>query len=216
LQDGYAQPIFDEINTPILVETQNAYSYQNHIYESSNLIGDSKIFVEEFLITRDHQNITYFSFDSSLVVDPLNKITSFDIGQLLIHSPITSFHDPTLYLKPILPIVNVTNASYLIPQIDSPKICLPPMDFMLVDHTLHSKFYDRIVEWLENSYLKRFPKTSKSFLSLYVNRVSNGKDDIFLFSFLLLSYHLWLLLGKHVILTRLEMLRWLHWLFHFT
>ena len=114
LQDGYAQPIFYEINTPILVETQNACSHQNHIYERSNLIDDSKIFVEEFLITRDHQKITYFSFDSSLVVDPLNKITSFDIGQLPIHSPITSFHDPTLYLKPILPIVNVTNASYLI------------------------------------------------------------------------------------------------------
>ena len=123
MQDGYTQSIFDEINTQILVETQNACSHQNHLYERSNLIGDSKIFVEEFLITRDHQKITYFSFDSSLVIDPLNKITSFDIGQLPIHSPITSFHDPTLYLKPILPIVNVTNASYLIPQIDSPKIC---------------------------------------------------------------------------------------------
>ena len=177
------------------------------------MIGDNKIFAEEFPITCDHQRLTSLLIDSSLVADPLNKITFFDIRSSPIHSPITSFHDPTLCLKPILPIVNVTNASYLILQIDSPKIYLPPMDFMLVDHVLHSEFYDRIAEWLENSYLKRFPKTGKFVLSLYV---SNGKDYKLLFSFLLLTYHFWLLLGKHVILTGLEMLRWLHWLFHFT
>ena len=79
-------------------------------------------------------------------------------------------NNPTLYLKSILPIVNVNNGSYLILQIDSPKIYFPPMDFMLVDHTLHSKFYDRIAEWLEIFYLERFPKTSKFVLSLYVSR----------------------------------------------
>ena len=68
-------------------------------------------------------------------------------------------------------------------------------DFMLLDHTFHSKFHDRIAEWLENSYLKRFPKTGKFVLSLYV---SNGKDDKLLFSFLLLTYHLWLLLSHEI------------------
>ena len=88
------------------------------------------------------------------------------------------------------------------------------MDLMLLDYNLHSKFYDRIVKWLENSYLKRFSETGKHVLSLHVNRISNGKDDRFCFSFLL--YYLWLLLEEHIILVGLEMFRWFHWLFHFT
>ena len=76
------------------------------------------------------------------------------------------------------------------------------------------KFYDRIAEWLENSYLKRFQKTGKFVLSLYVNRVSNGKDDRFCFSFIL--YYFWILLEEHIILVGLEMFHWFHWLLHFT
>ena len=144
LEDGYSQPIFDENKTPIFVETKNACSHQNYLYERYNLIGDNKIFAEEFPITCDHQRLTSILIDSLLVVDPLNKITSFDIRTLPIHSPITSFHDPTLYLKPILPVVRVINASDLILRIDSHKIFLPHMEFILLDHTLHSKFHDRI------------------------------------------------------------------------
>ena len=114
LQDGYSQLIFDENKTQIFVETKNVCSHQNYLYESYNLIGGNKIFAEEFPITCDHQRLTSLLIDSSLVADPINKITSFNIRSSLIHSPITSFHDPTLYLKSILPIVNVTNARYLI------------------------------------------------------------------------------------------------------
>ena len=216
MQDCYSQLIFDENKTQIFVETKNVCSCQNYLFERYNLIGDNKIFAEEFPITCDHQRLTSLLIDSSLVADPLNKITFFDIRSSPIHSPITSFHDPTLYLKPILPIVNVTNASYLILQIDSPKIYFPPMDFMMVDHTLHSKFYDRIAEWLENSYLKIFLETGKFVLSVYVNKISKGKNNIFLPIFLLVSYHLWLLFGNHVILVDFEVLQWLNWLFHFT
>ena len=114
MQDGYSQPIFDENKIPIFVETKNACSHQNYLYERYNLIGDNKIFAKEFPITCDHQRLTSLLIDSLLVVDPSNKITSFNIRPLPTHSPITSFHDPTLYLKPILAVVSVTNASDLI------------------------------------------------------------------------------------------------------
>ena len=149
------------------------------------MISDNKIFAGEFPITCDHQRLTSLLIDPLLLVDPLNKITSFNIRPLPIHSPITSFHDPILYLKPILLDVSVTNANNLICPFDSPKIGLPHMDFIFLDHTLHSKFYDKIAEWLENSYLKRFLETGKHVLSLHVNRILNGKDDRFCFSFLL-------------------------------
>ena len=99
LQDGYSQLIFDENKTQIFVETKNVCSHQNYLYEKYNLIGDNKIFAEEFPITCDHQRLTSLLIDSSLVTDPLNKITSFDIRSSLIHSPITSFHDTTLYKR---------------------------------------------------------------------------------------------------------------------
>ena len=120
------------------------------------MIGDNKIFAEGFPITCDHQRLKSLLIDSLLVVDPLNKNTSFNITPLPIHSPITSFHDPTLYLKPILLVVSVTNASDLILRIDSHKIFLPHMEFIFLDHTLHSKFHEKIAEWLKNSCLKRF------------------------------------------------------------
>ena len=114
MQDNYSQLIFDEINTSTFIEAKNVCSHQNHLYGRSNFIGENKIFVVEFSITCDHQNIASSSIDSPLAIDHINKIISFDIGQLPIHSPITSFHDPTLYLKPILQVVSVTNASDLI------------------------------------------------------------------------------------------------------
>ena len=156
LQDNYSQPIFDEINTSTFIETKNVCSHQNHLYEKSNFIGENKIFVVEFSITCDHQNLASSSIDSPLAIDPINKITSFDIRSLPVYSPITSFHDPILYLKPILSNVSVTNAYNLICPFESPKIGLPRMDFIFLDHTLHSKFHDKIAEWLENYYLKRF------------------------------------------------------------
>jgi len=117
-------------------------------------------------------------------------------------------------LKPILSDVSVTNANNLICPFDSPKIGFPRIDFIFLDHTLHSKFHEKIAEWLENSYLKRFSENGKHVLSLHVNRISNGKDDRFCFSFLL--YYFSLLLEEHIIFVGLEMLHWFHWLFHFT
>ena len=188
LQDNYSQPIFYEINTSTFIETKNVCSHQNHLYEKSNFIGENKIFVVEFSITCDHQNLASSSIDSSLATDPINTITSFYIRPLLVHSPITSFHDPILYLKPILSDVSVTNANNLNCPFGSSKISFPRMDFIFSDHTLHSKFHDKIAEWLENSYLKRFSETGKHVLSLHINRISNGKDDRFCFSFLYIIF----------------------------
>ena len=95
MQDNYSQPIFDEINTSTFIETKNVCSHQNHLYGRSNFIGENKIFVVEFSITCDHQNLVSSSIDSPLAMDLINTVTFFNIRPLLIHSPITSFHDPT-------------------------------------------------------------------------------------------------------------------------
>ena len=89
LLDRCSQLIFDENKTPIFIETKNACSRQNYLYVRYNLIGDNKIFAEEFPITCDHQRLTSLLIDSSLVAYPLNKITSFNIRSPPIHSPIT-------------------------------------------------------------------------------------------------------------------------------
>ena len=74
---------------------------------------------------------------------------------------------------------------------NAPKIGLPCMDIIFLDHTLHSKFHEKIAEWLENSYLKRFSETGKHVLSLHVNRISNGRmiDFVLVFFYIISGYY---------------------------
>ena len=86
----------------------------------------------------------------------------------------------------------MTNASDLILRIDSHKIFLAYMEFILLDHTLHSKFHDRIAEWLENSYLRKSPLNGKALFLVYTSKDFSGKHDAS--NFLLLTYHFLLLI----------------------
>jgi hypothetical protein len=50
-------------------------------------------------------------------------------------------------------------------------IDLPFMNLIQQGYSLHSKFHDRIVDWLEEYYLKRFPKNGKAIVSLIVSGI---------------------------------------------
>ena len=74
---------------------------------------------------------------------------------------------------------------------------------------LQSSFYDSIYVWLEESYLKRFPCP---ICLHFIDTSSNLILSIFqyeVFQFILLVFDMFYFAG-------LQMLRWLHWLFHFT
>ena len=75
-------------------------------------------------------------------------------------------------------------------------------------------FHDRVADGLEASYLKKFPFNGKALFSVYTSKKISGKHDAS--NFLLLTYHFLLLIESVVFLTGMKMLRWLHWLFHFT
>ena len=65
----------------------------------------------------------YFPVDSAVTVDILNKIAYVDTTPVPIHSCVTSFHNPTPYLKPILSVSIRSCASNLICPVNSPTIC---------------------------------------------------------------------------------------------
>ena len=91
-------------------------------------------------------------------------------------------------------------------------------NFIDIDHSSINSyvyiFHDRVADGLEASYLKNFPFNGKALFSVYTSKKFSGKHDAS--NFLLLTYHFLLIIVSVVFLTGMKMLRWLHWLFHFT
>jgi hypothetical protein len=78
----------------------------------------------------------------------------------------------------------------------------------------YDPYHDRIVEWLEDSYIKKFQKNGKFMLALFLNDNDKGKYDIFLLFFDILPFLL--VIFYLVSIEGLKMLRWLHWKHDFT
>lgn len=47
-------------------------------------------------------------------------------------------------------------------------------------HSLHPNFYDMILEWIEDSYLKNLHNKAKIVLTLFISKYIGSKHDIFL------------------------------------
>ena len=120
--------------------------------------------------------------------------TSFDPSDLLQFQPMIT-KDP--------------HSSYIISQ---------SRNFIDIDHSLINSyvdiFHDRVADGLEASYLKKFPFNGKVLFSIYTSKYFSGKHEASIFLFLI--YHFLLLIERSVFLTGMKMLRWFHWLFHFT
>jgi hypothetical protein len=81
-------------------------------------------------------------------------------------------------------------------------------------HVNNCMYYDRVADWLEDSYKKNVQGNGKVMLSLFLNDGDKGKYDIFLLFFDILPFLL--VIFDLVFITGLELFRWLHWKHDFT
>ena len=72
-----------------------------------------------------------------------------------------------------------------------------------INHT----YYDRIADWLERSFLAKFPENGKMALILFFES-QNGKSDLFIFGFKILQFLLLIIILFDF--AGLKLLRWLH------
>ena len=79
----------------------------------------------------------------------------------------------------------------------------------VINHT----YYDRIADWLERSFLAKFPENGKLAFTLFFES-QNGKSDLFIFGFKILQFLLLIIILFDF--AGLKLLRWLHWKFSFT
>jgi hypothetical protein len=93
-------------------------------------------------------------------------------------------------------------------------ICSPLIYSFHQSHSLHPNFYDRILEWLEDSYKKNVQGNGKFMLALFLNDDDKVKYDIFFLFFDILPFLL--LIFYLVSIAGLELLQWLHWKHDFT
>ena len=57
-------------------------------------------------------------------------------------------------------------------------MCSPLIYPFLQNHSLHPNFYDRILEWLEDSYLKNIHNKDKVLLALFLPKYLGSKHDM--------------------------------------
>ena len=92
------------------------------------------------------------------------------------------------------------------------------LNFIDIDHSSINSyvyiFHNRVVDGLEASYLKKLPFNGEALFSVYTSKDFSGNHNAS--NFLLLTYHFILIIESDVFLIGMKMLRWLHWLFHFT
>ena len=144
----------------------------------------------EFFIKTNHDSHSFDENMSNTIWDD----TSFDPSHLLQFQPM---------------ITKDTHSFYIFSQ---------SHNFIDIDHSLINSyvhiFHDRVADGLEASYLKKFSFNGKDLFYMHTSKNFSAKHDAS--DFLLLTYHFLLLIESDVFLTGLQMLRWLHWLFHFT
>ena len=75
-------------------------------------------------------------------------------------------------------------------------------------YSFQSDFHDLIYAWLEESYLKEFPVHFPFF--------ENNEFDLIFSIFQHKASRFQILMCNEFHFLELEMLQWLHWLFHFT
>jgi hypothetical protein len=72
----------------------------------------------------------------------------------------------------------------------------------------YDPYHDKIAEWLEDSYIKKFQKNGKVVLVLFLKEHIGGKHDIFILYLQIL--HSFILIFNFLCLAGLKMLLWLH------
>jgi hypothetical protein len=78
----------------------------------------------------------------------------------------------------------------------------------------YDPYHDQIVEWLEDSYIKKFQKNGKVVFVLFLKEYIGGKHGIFLLYLQILDS--FILIFYFICLLGLKILLWLHWKYDFT
>jgi hypothetical protein len=98
---------------------------------------------------------------------------------LCIHSLISSnFNDYTSCFEMIHLIKGSVQTSYLIDVMNPLMMCSPLIDPVHQSHSLCSNICDRILEWIENLYLKKIHNKGKVMLALFLPKYLGGKHDM--------------------------------------
>ena len=126
-----------------------------------------------------------------------------------IHSLVSSnFNDYASHFEMIQLIKGSVQTNNLI-DVMNPLMMYSPLIYLFrQSHSFHPNLYETILEWLEDSYIKKFQKNGKVMLALFLNDDYEGKYDIFLSIFDILP--LFLVIFDFVSIAGLELLRWLH------
>jgi hypothetical protein len=72
----------------------------------------------------------------------------------------------------------------------------------------YDPYHNKIAEWLEDSYIKKFQKNGKVMLDVFLNEYIGGKNDILLLYLQIL--HCFILIFDFLCLAGLKMLLWMH------
>jgi hypothetical protein len=72
----------------------------------------------------------------------------------------------------------------------------------------YDSYHDKITEWVEDSYIKKFQKNDKVVLAFLLTEYIGGKHNIFI-SYLQII-HSFILIFDFLCLTELKMLLWMH------
>jgi len=108
---------------------------------------------------------------------------------LHIHSLISSnFKFYALDFETINIIKGSVQTNDLIDFMNPLMMCSPLIYSFHQSHSLHPNFYDKIVEWMEDSYKKNVQGNGKIMLALFLNDDDKGKYDIFLSFFDILPF----------------------------
>jgi hypothetical protein len=108
---------------------------------------------------------------------------------LHIHSLISSnFNFYASHFETINLTKGIVQTNDLIDVMNPLMMCSPLIYSFHQSHSLHPNFYDKIAEWLEDSYKKNVQGNGKIMLALFLNDDDKGKYDIFLSFFDILPF----------------------------
>jgi hypothetical protein len=101
---------------------------------------------------------------------------------LHIHSLVSSnFNDYALHFEMIHLIKGSVQTSNLIDVMNPLMMCSPLIYPFHQSHIFHPNFYERILEWLEDSYLKNLHNKDKFLLALFLPKYIGSKHDMIFF-----------------------------------
>jgi hypothetical protein len=159
--DLFDMPRFGEINS------------KHNIYEVRfDALSLSSLTWKKYMLQDDYTGFT-FEKDHALILMEIKYST------LHIHSLISSnFNVYASHFETINLIKGSVQTNNLIDVMNPFLMCSPLIYSFHQSHSLHPNFYDRILEWIEDSYLKNIHNKDTIMLALFLPKYLGSKHDM--------------------------------------